>query len=276
VQGPASEQERLSAEPGPAGPLLVLTVDTEPDWGVDGSEAVEEVLPRLLELLGRHRAGATFFVVAELLDRCEELLREVAGHHEIGSHGLTHTRPSRLSREEVRRELRLSRERLSERLEVRVDGVRAPFLEVCPGWFGLVAEAGFRYDSSIGRVYPSPRNAPAPRWRPGMREGIVEIPATAMRPALVPFSLTWLRLGWPLARALCPPAGGVFYLHPHELASPALLRKLPSLPGLLLRRRVGEAAWDILEGLLERWSGRTVSCRTLLQMHGYDVVEIRE
>lgn len=59
-------------------PLLALTVDVEPDWGLSGSEAVRGTLPCLLELLDRQGAEATFFVVADLLDACGELLGSAA------------------------------------------------------------------------------------------------------------------------------------------------------------------------------------------------------
>ncbi len=249
-------------------PLLVLTVDVEPDWGVSGSEAVLQTLPRLLELLDRHRAQATFFVVADLLDACREPLRSAAGPHEIASHGLSHSLLDRLPVAEVKRELAVSRARLSVQLDTQIIGFRAPFLRPAPGWPRLLAEAGYAYDSSWGRVHPSVRNVPPGRWGPFAQGPVVEIPTTTLRTGLVPLSLTYLRLCAPWAERLLPRTAAIVYLHLHELADPALTRKLRPPLRWLLRRNVGAPAWGILGRLLQRWRGRTVSCRTLLERSG--------
>jgi len=250
------------------GQLLALTVDVEPDWGIAGCQAAQQVLPALLDMLQRHSAGATLFVVAQMLPVCRELLREAAKRCEIASHGLTHRRLDRLPPEERRRELLLSRMRLSEELDTEVSGIRAPFLRVPEGWLELVGECGYRYDSSRGRVYPSWRNVPAGSWRPVEAGDVVELPPTTLRPGMVPFSLTYLRLGAPVTEALVPRGEAVFYMHLHELASPALARRLPLPLRWALRRRAGEPAWRVLERLLRGRAGRVVSCRALLQAHG--------
>jgi peptidoglycan/xylan/chitin deacetylase (PgdA/CDA1 family) len=47
--------------------------------------------PALIELLARHRARATFFVVGEEVDRNPELARDiVAAGHELGNHSFSH------------------------------------------------------------------------------------------------------------------------------------------------------------------------------------------
>jgi len=247
---------------------LALTVDVERDWGIAGTEAVHEVLPRLLDLLDRHHAFATLFVVADLLDENRDVLSRAAGRHEIGSHGLTHRRLDRLTRGEVLWELTQSRECLSSGLGCEVVGFRAPFLRVVPRWFELLAQAGYRYDSSVGRVYPSPRNVPPGRWRPVTQGSVVELAPTTLRTGLVPLSMTYLRLTAPVGERLVPRGGGVFYLHAHELARPSLARRLRLPVRWVLPRGAGEPAWRILERLLERWSGRVVSCRMLLQSSG--------
>ncbi|MDB6094438.1 MAG: acetyl xylan esterase [Verrucomicrobia bacterium] len=61
-----------------------LTIDDGPD---------PQDTPRLLDLLDRHRARATFFLVGERVARWPELAREIVRRgHEIGHH--THTHPS--------------------------------------------------------------------------------------------------------------------------------------------------------------------------------------
>ena len=65
-------------------PEVWLTIDDGPD---------PEDTPRILDLLDRHRAHATFFLVGERAAQHPELVSEIARRgHEIGNH--THTHPS--------------------------------------------------------------------------------------------------------------------------------------------------------------------------------------
>lgn len=82
-----------------ARPVVALTFDDGPD---------PEYTPRLLDVLERHDAKATFFMIGRAAERHPELVREVAERgHGVGNH--THTHPSlpetpgRERREEIRR-----------------------------------------------------------------------------------------------------------------------------------------------------------------------------
>jgi peptidoglycan/xylan/chitin deacetylase (PgdA/CDA1 family) len=116
-------------------------------------------LPRFCEMLRRLKMPATFFVVANLVDSCGELLRKELKDYEVGSHGLTHRVLPELPRDEVLLELVESRRKLEAFFGKPVTGFRAPFLKVPGGWFQMLEDAGYRYDSSIGAVAPSPGNA---------------------------------------------------------------------------------------------------------------------
>jgi peptidoglycan/xylan/chitin deacetylase (PgdA/CDA1 family) len=62
-----------------------LTIDDGPD---------ESDTPRILDLLDRHGASATFFVVGERVERSPNLIMEIVRRgHQIGHH--THTHPAR-------------------------------------------------------------------------------------------------------------------------------------------------------------------------------------
>lgn len=64
---------------------LWLTIDDGPD---------PDDTPKILDLLDRHGAKATFFVIGERVARWPELVREIVRRgHEIGHH--THTHPAR-------------------------------------------------------------------------------------------------------------------------------------------------------------------------------------
>lgn len=240
----------------------------EPDWGIEGTRSVREVLPQFLELLDELDAGATFFVVSDLLEDCAGVLRRTAEKHEIGSHGVSHDRFDEMSRPRLLHELEESRRRLEQELGSAVRGLRAPFLARPPGWFRWVRRAGYSYDSSVGSVYPSPQNMPAWRWGPSRQEGVLELPPTTLVTGLVPFSLTYLRLMAPLGAALAPRRGGVLYLHLHELADPDLSELLPPPLRWALRHGAGRTAWKTLRGLLEGWPGPVTSCSDWLESHG--------
>lgn len=99
-------------------PHVVLTFD-------DGPDPVET--PRLLEVLRRHGATATFFVLLEPARAHPGLLREVAeAGHEIALHGLDHRRLPRLPTREAVRWLRTSRDELARITEAPVRWFRPP------------------------------------------------------------------------------------------------------------------------------------------------------
>src|SRR4029077_15327901 len=107
---------------------------------------VDESVDRLLELLARHSATATFFTVGWLAQRKPALVRRIAeAGHEIASHSWWHRRVTTLSPEEFRGVVRGCgdlREHVAGR---RVAGFRAPSFSIVPGleWaFDVLIEEG--------------------------------------------------------------------------------------------------------------------------------------
>ena len=249
-----------------AEPLLLLTVDVEPDWGVGGDRCVRSQLPRLLDLLDRHGVSATFFIVAGMLDTCAELFGQVAERHEIASHGLTHRRLTDLDARTVETELRDSMARL-ETLGAPVRGFRSPFLMTPAGWASRLRRAGYAYDSSTGRCYPSLANTPRGAWRANYREGVWTLPTATLGDGVTPFSLTWLRLPTPFGAGRERGRGPVLYLHLHELAPPALADALPRPMRWLLRRNAGERAWGILERIIRTRRNEMMTCWQYVRTH---------
>jgi len=73
-----------------------------------------EYTPRLLDILDRHGARATFFMVGEVAARYRELVAEVAARgHVIGNHSWSHHSFPTLSRRQRREEIRRCAEMLS-------------------------------------------------------------------------------------------------------------------------------------------------------------------
>lgn len=108
---------------------------------------------RLLEALGQSGSRATFFFLGEVAATQPELVRRVASAgHEIGCHSFHHTLLYEQSRDAVASDLRRARAVLADLSGQPVHGFRAPSWSVTGRnlWaLDVIAEAGFRYDSSI-------------------------------------------------------------------------------------------------------------------------------
>ena len=77
----------------------VITVSFDASWGGDQTL-------RILDLLDEYNAKATFFLVGIWVDKYPELVKEIhARGHEIGNHSDSHPEMSKLSKEQIIREL---------------------------------------------------------------------------------------------------------------------------------------------------------------------------
>ena len=125
---------------------------------------------RLLDLLDRHAARATFFVLGAVAERHPELVREIhARGHEIASHGHAHRFVYDLTPDEFRADLRRSLAILGNLIGEPVRGYRAAYWTITERsrWaLDILAEEGLAYDSSIYPVktylYGIPGTPPGP------------------------------------------------------------------------------------------------------------------
>lgn len=132
-----------------ARPLVALTIDDGPD---------PVATPRILDVLKRHGARATFFVITDRVAGNEALLRRILEEgHELGNH-LTRDEPSiRLPDEEFERQLLTAHEILSAYSEVR-------WFRPGSGWFDnamLRTLEGHAYSCALGSVYPFDAEVPS-------------------------------------------------------------------------------------------------------------------
>jgi polysaccharide deacetylase family protein (PEP-CTERM system associated) len=160
---------------------------TRADWDRHPSrvEANSEVL---LDLLARHGATATFFVVGWLADRKPGLVRRIAAAgHEIASHSWWHRRVATLTPAEFREDVARTKARLEEISGQLVCGFRAPSFSILPGmeWaFDVLLETGHTYDSSVfpirraGYGWPGAPIVPFDIVRPGGT--LLEYPMTTL------------------------------------------------------------------------------------------------
>lgn len=210
----------------------------EPFVGRDQWESqpsrVDASLDILLDLLARHDARGTFFVVGWLADRKPGIVRRIAAAgHEIASHSWWHRRVTTLTPAEFREDLSRTKARLEEIAGRPVVGFRAPSFSILPGmeWaFDVLLETGHTYDSSIfpirrpGYGWPGAPTTPYDIVRPGGT--LREYPMTVLDlmgfriPAagggyLRQFPYAIIRRAFRAREAAGQ--GGMFYIHPWEL-----------------------------------------------------------
>lgn len=242
---------------------VMFTADVETDWAGEETRGIREALPRLIDLLRRYSATATFFVVGNLTSLARQHL-DPLGADEVGSHGLTHRLLTEPDPEQLWEEVEESR-RVLDAAGYQVEGFRAPFFRSPSTLPELLARAGYRYDASCGSVYPSlaSRGGGPATWN--TTPPLYRVETSALRDGFTPCSLTYLRLYHPLGMKLVSPRTRLFYCHLHEFLdeSPGWER-LPSPLRLLHRRNSGSTAWTIVEQLLRSPDRRFVSCREFL------------
>jgi peptidoglycan/xylan/chitin deacetylase (PgdA/CDA1 family) len=109
--------------------------------------------PRVLDLLARHGARATFFTLAQNVRRHPDLVRRmVAEGHEVAIHGELHLPLLMLPPGLIRREIRRSADAVLEAANVTARHYRPPFGLMVPSQARFVQKIG--YTSVLGDVYP--------------------------------------------------------------------------------------------------------------------------
>ncbi|MGH8603944.1 MAG: XrtA system polysaccharide deacetylase [Gammaproteobacteria bacterium] len=225
-----------------------LTIDVEDYFHV---EAFSEVIDRqqwpdypsrvekntllILDLLGTKNVKATFFVLGWVAKRFPALIREIAQQgHEVASHGLSHRLVYTQTPQEFRSETRESKEILEDLAQQPVIGYRAATYSITKSslWaLDILAEEGFRYDSSIFPVRHDKYGIPHAKTTPHTLKtengnSLIEYPLSVLPLAgfnvpiagggyfrFFPYRLT----KWALTQLNRDGDPFVFYLHPWEL-----------------------------------------------------------
>jgi len=177
-------------------PANVFSIDVEDWFHILDSEAapvrsdwaglenrVERNTAVMLEMLENRGILATFFILGWIARQYPQLVRTIAeAGHEIASHGHEHGLVYQQQPEQFRQDLRSASDAIEEACGIRPQGYRAPgfsITEKTPWAFDILAEEGFRYDSS---VFPAkrghgglPGSHPLPSVLPN---GMTEFPIT--------------------------------------------------------------------------------------------------
>jgi len=204
-----------------------LTIDLE-DWHqlfhrrltgeeIPPTKTVVGSTHRLLDVLDEAGVRATFFVLGNVAEAYPGLVREVVRRgHEVGSHTHSHALISDLEPAAFRADVERSLAGLQDLTGQPVLGFRAPEFSVghLRHWcFEILAELGFRYDSS---VFPLPR----------ARYGIPEAPRHPFTIATPSGEIQEYPLAtWDAGPFRLPVAGGSYFR---------------LLPGRLLRRALDD------------------------------------
>lgn len=222
--------------------LNALTVDVEDYFHVS---AFERCVPRadwdryptrvvantqrMLRHLERAGVHGTFFVLGWVARQFPALIREIADRgHQIGCHSYWHRLVYDMTPEEFRQDLRQARDVLQEITGTPVVAYRAPSWSITRKsmWaLDILAEEGFRQDSSIFPIHHDRYGIPnAPRL-PHRRHGLWEFPPSVFRlgPCNLPLSgggyFRFFPLSWTIACARALNRRGkpyLFYIHPWE------------------------------------------------------------
>ena len=196
---------------------------------------VEANTLRALDLLDECGVKGTFFTLGWLAERCPAMVREIAGRgHELAVHSYWHRLIYKLSPQEFREDTRRAKDAVEQASGQAVYGYRAPSYSVTRKslWaLEILAESGFRYDSSIFAVrhdvYGIP-DAPRTPFRVSTPAGpLTEFPITTFRLGWGPnwpvagggylriFPFLYTRLG--VSRAVREGVPVITYFHPWEL-----------------------------------------------------------
>jgi peptidoglycan-N-acetylglucosamine deacetylase len=246
-------------------PSALLSIDVEdwyqlvhrrmgaPDWNRAGP-AFPRQMQALFEVLDELGAKATFFLLGMTVETYPDVAAEIAERgYEIGSHGYAHARVYTQGQAEFRADLERSIDAIGEATGKRPAGYRAPEFSInrdTPWAYEVLADAGFRYDSSQheNRRIPN-RISPVPSapYRLELPSGgsLWEFPIPSRGRVPIGGGAYWRVLpAAALVRALAGIPWPVLYFHPYEF-DPLPLRADPP-DGLAPKRRLLAASRSLL------------------------------
>jgi peptidoglycan-N-acetylglucosamine deacetylase len=201
--------------------------ETSPGLLAQGEYGARKGAGRVLELLERHGAPATFFMPAvSALLHPDEARRYVSEGHEIAVHGWIHERNALLGADDEKALVRRAMETLTDVTGREPTGIRTPSWDFSDSTLETILELGFRYDSSL-----MADDEPYEVLAHGRATGLVEIPVDWIRDDAPYFTMDRFGALRPYTRPrdvleiwkdefdAAYRAGGVFQLtmHPHVI-----------------------------------------------------------
>ena len=157
-------------------------------------DATVDGIVRLLPLLARHNARATFFVTGRLAEaRPHAVASLAAAGHEVAVHGLAHADEyGRLPAELIVTRLRRARALVEAASGRPAIGIRTPRLQPCAA--APLRDAGFAYDASSHPTWvPGRYNRLREPRRPWRDDGLLRLPISVLPGLRWPVSFIWYR-----------------------------------------------------------------------------------
>lgn len=255
---------------------------------------VTEPCFRLLELLEKHEIRATFFVIADMVERYPRLMKTLKDSgHEIAHHSLHHTIPFHTKTKEQTQtgaqweeELTAAKTILENYFEQPIIGYRAPGAYFADWMVEILIRNGFAYDSSVvsNSVY-NKSNRPLSHFptvpfflngnfevAPTGDNAILEIPWTSREfgkwrlPGGGAFFFRLLGAHYfiKMYRQQLKKGDGVFYIHALDLSDETFpLSNFRHRPFYWVNK--GKRTLQGLEKLLKAYPGKFCSCEEMLQ-----------
>jgi len=181
------------------------------DWD-NISCRVEKNTRVLLDLFEQHSAKATFFVLGWVAERYPGIVKEIDKRgHEVASHGYSHQLIYKQTPALFKEETLTSKQILEDITGKDVNGYRAASYSITNQslWaLDILAEAGFKYDSSIFPVHHDNYGIPGSPTDP-------HILKTSVGNQLVEFPLSTYKI---LGQSVPVAGGGYFRLYPYWLS----------------------------------------------------------
>jgi len=181
------------------------------DWENIDSR-VEANTHRILDLFDLYSVKATHFILGWIADRFPQLVKDIASRgHEIASHGYSHQLIYNQSQDVFKEETFRSKQILEDIIGKEVIGYRAASYSITREslWaLDTLAEAGFKYDSSIFPVYHDNYGIHGSPKEPHLLK-------TPNGSNLVEYPLSTYKL---LGQTLPIAGGGYFRLYPYWLS----------------------------------------------------------
>jgi polysaccharide deacetylase family protein (PEP-CTERM system associated) len=182
--------------------LNALSVDVEDYFHVEAfagtvaqeswdrySPRVDQNVDRILEIFARYSTKATFFMLGWVAQKFPGMVRKISdAGHEIGCHGYSHQHLLRQTPHQFQLDIRTARQRLMDEIQMPIQSYRAPSFSIVHQtlWaLDLLAEEGFRIDSSIFPIkhdlYGLPGSPRFPHWE----KSIFEFPPSTIKYAKI-------------------------------------------------------------------------------------------
>ena len=178
---------------------------------------VEDNTKRILDIFEETGTKGTFFCLGWVAERRPKLIEEIAFRgHEVASHGYGHELLYDIGPERFREDLRHARELLESASGQKITGYRAPSFSITEWALEILAEEGYRYDSSYFPASGHDRYAKLPQGQFGYASSLAPAFISEHASGLKELSIPVLEI---LGKAVPWGGGGYFRLYP-----PAIFR----------------------------------------------------